>query len=87
MNIKKSIHMRVIIALEKGQKRIRCLESEFEEAARYGITDPTNSKRYIAAFKFFEDTKSGFFAYFNDAFMVAAMKTWHITSKEKETKK
>lgn len=78
MKIKKSIHMRVIIAIEKGQNRIRCLESENYEAMRYGITDPTNKKRFIAGFCSYEDTKGGFFAYFNEGFKNAARKAWNV---------
>ena len=84
MNIKKSIHMRVIIALEKGQKRIRCLESEFEEVAKFGIQDPTNKKRFVAAFSVYEDTTGGFFAYFSEAFKIAARKAWNIKSEVKK---
>lgn len=83
MKIKKSIHMRVIIGLEKGQKRIRCLESEFEEAAKFGIRDPFIKKRFVAAFSVYEDTTDGFFAYFSEAFKVAARKTWNIKSEVK----
>ena len=82
MKIKKKIHLRVVIAIEKGQNRIRCVESENDEAMKYGITDPTNNKRFVAGFCSYEDTKGGFFAYFNEAFKVAARKAWNINRKE-----
>lgn len=84
MKIKKSIHVRVITALEKGQKRIRCMESEYEEAYRFGVQDPTNSKRFVTAFNIYEDTRNGFFAYFNEAFKIAARKSWNIKTSAKE---
>lgn len=74
--------MRVIIGLEKGQKRIRCLESEFEDAAKFGIRYPFIKKRFVAAFSVYEDTTGGFFAYFSEAFMIAAKKAWGIVSNE-----
>lgn len=82
MRITKSIQLRVVIALERNQKRIRCLESEFEETARFGIRDPFNKKRFVAGFGIYEDTTGGFFAYFTEAFKIAARKAWHITPKE-----
>lgn len=84
MKIKKSIHIRVLTGLEKGQKRIRCMESEFENAAKFGIQDPTNKKRFVTAFSVYEDTKGGFFAYFSEAFKIAARKAWNIKSEEKD---
>lgn len=82
MKITKLIHMRVILAIEKGQNRIRCLESEYDEAKGYGITDPKNNKRFVAAFCAYDDTLGGFFAYFNEAFKIAARKAWNVNRKE-----
>ena len=78
MKITKSINMRVILAIEKGQNRIRCVESETDDAMKYGITDPNNKKRFVAGFCAYEDTKGGFFAYFNESFRAAAKKAWNI---------
>jgi len=86
MNIKKSIQMRVIIALEKGQNRIRCIESENDEAMKYGITDPYDKRRFIAGFSSYEDTKGGFFAYFNEGFKRAARKAWNVNRTSSEQK-
>lgn len=82
MKINQSIHVRVALAIEKGQKRIRCVESEFDEAARYGIRDPHDGRRFIAAFAYYQDVKTGFFAYFNEGFRAAARRTWNINPKE-----
>ena len=83
MKIKKSVHLRVVIGLEKGQDRIRCTEDEFAEAAKFGIRDPFIKKRFVAAFSVYEDTTGGFFAYFSEAFKVAARKAWNIKSEVK----
>lgn len=45
MKIKKSVHLRVVIGLEKCQDRIRCTEDEFEEAAKFGVRDPFRKKQ------------------------------------------
>lgn len=89
MKIKKSVHLRVVIGLEKGQDRIRCTEDEFAEAAKFGVRDPFRKNRFVAAFSVYEDTKGGFFAYFSEAFKIAARKVWGIEPNEqtKETKK
>lgn len=86
MKIKKSVHLRVVIGLEKGQDRIRCTEDEFEEAAKFGIRDPFRKNRFVAAFSVYEDTKGGFFAYFSEAFKVAASKVWGIVPNEQADK-
>ena len=78
--------MKINIGLEKGQKRIRCLESEFEEAAKFGVRDPFRKNRFVAAFSVYEDTKGGFFAYFSEAFKLAARKAWGIVPKEQTEK-
>ena len=82
MNVKKSVHLRVVIGLEKGQDRIRCTEDEFEDAAKFGVRDPFRKNRFVAAFSVYEDTKGGFFAYFSEAFKIAAKKAWGIVSNE-----
>lgn len=82
MNIKKSVHLRVVIGLERGQDRIRCTEDEFEEAAKFGVRDPFRKNRFVTAFSVYEDTNGGFFAYFSEAFKVAARKSWSIIPKE-----
>lgn len=82
MKINQSIHVRVAIAIEKGQKRIRCTEDEFDAAARYGIADPHDGRKFIAAFAYYQDVKTGFFAYFNEGFRAAARRAWNITPKE-----
>ena len=74
MKIKKSVHLRVIIGLEKGQCRIRCTENEFEVASKFGVRDPFRKNRFVAAFSVYEDPKGGFFAYFSEAFKIAARK-------------
>ena len=88
MKIKKSVHLRVVIGLEKGQGRIRCTEDEFVEAAKFGVRDPSRKNRFVSAFSVYEDTKGGFFAYFSEAFKTAARKVWGIVPNEqdKETK-
>ena len=87
MKINNSIHVRVALAIEQGRKRIRCAESEWDEASRYGIRYPKDGKKYVAAFGCYEDIPSGFFAYFTEAFKIAARKTWNIACKDKEVKK
>lgn len=82
MKIKKSVHLRVVIGLEKGQDRIRCTEDEFAEAAKFGVRDPFRKNRFVAAFSVYEDTKGGFFAYFSEAFKIAARKVWGIKTKD-----
>ena len=82
MKIKKSVHLRVVIGLEKGQDRIRCTEGEFEEAAKFGVRDPFRKNRFVAAFSVYEYTKGGFFAYFSESFKIAARKAWGIVSNE-----
>jgi len=79
----RTILFRVIQALENNQNRTRCAEEEFTEAARFGIQDPTNKKRFVTAFSVYEDTKGGFFAYFSEAFKVAARKAWNIKTKDR----
>ena len=83
MKIKKSVHLRVVVGLEKGQDRIRCTEDEFEESAKFGVRDPFLKNRFVAAFSVYEDTKGGFFAYFSDAFKIAARKAWNIKTKDR----
>lgn len=82
MNIKKSFHLRVLIGLEKGQNRIRCIENEFEVASKFGVRDPFRKNRFIAAFSVYEDTKGGFFAYFSESFKIAARKAWGIVTND-----
>lgn len=82
MKNKKSIQLRVLIGLEKGQNRIRCIENEFEEAAKFGVRDPFRKNRFVAAFSVYEDTNGGFFAYFSESFMIAARKVWGIVQNE-----
>jgi hypothetical protein len=36
----------------------------------------------VAAFSVYEDTKGGFFAYFSEAFKIAARKVWGIVPNE-----
>jgi hypothetical protein len=86
MKIKKSVHLRVVIGLEKGQDRIRCTEDEFEETAKFGVRDPFRKNRFVAAFSVYEDTKAGFFAYFSEAFKIASRKVWGIVPKEQAEK-
>ena len=86
MKIKKSVHLRVVIGLEKGQDRIRCTEDEFAEAAKFGVLDPSRKNRFVAAFSVYEDTKGGFFAYFSEAFKTAARKVWGIVPNELKVK-
>lgn len=86
MKIKKSVHLRVVVGLEKGQDRIRCSEDEFEDAAKFGVRDPFRKNRFVAAFSVYEDTKGGFFAYFSEAFKIAASKVWGIKQNEQTEK-
>ena len=81
MKTKKSLLFRAINALENDQKRTRCTEEEFADAAKFGVQDPNNKKRFVEAFTFYEDTKGGFFAYFSEAFKIAARKAWNIKLK------
>lgn len=86
MKIKKSVHLRVIIGLEKGQDRIRCTEYEFAEASKFVVRDPFRKNRFVAAFSVYEGTKGGFFAYFSEAFKIAARKVWGIIPNEQTEK-
>lgn len=83
MKSTRTILFRVIQALENNQTRTRCAEDEFEEAAKFGIRDPFRRNRFVAAFSVYEDTKGGFFAYFSEAFKVAARKAWNIKTKDR----
>lgn len=86
MKTTQSVHVRVAVAIDRGQKRISCNTWDYDEASRYGIRDPKDNKRFIAAFHHFDDVKTGFFAYFNEAFIAAAKKAWHM-DKPKEASK
>lgn len=82
MKIKKSLQQRVIVALDKGQSRIRCMESEYEDALRFGIQHPHEKNRFVIAFASYVDTPGGFFAVFSEPFKNAAIKAWNINRKE-----
>lgn len=80
--ITQPIHCRIAVAIHRGQDRIRINPDEFERAAIETIRDPKDNKRCIAAFSRYEDTRGGLFAYFSEAYRIAARKEWHIDVKE-----
>lgn len=83
MKIKKSLQQRVIVALDKGQSRIRCMESEYEDALRFGIQHPYEKNRFVIAFASYVDTSGGFFAEFSAPFKSAAREVWKINNVKK----
>jgi len=78
MKITKSLQQRVIVGLEKGQSRVRCLECEYEDALHFGISHPHEKERFVMAFSSYVDTRGGFFAVFSEAFKVAAKELWKL---------
>lgn len=82
MRIKKSLQQLVIVALDKGQSRVRCMEREYEDALRFGIQHPHEKNRFVIAFASYVDTPGGFFAVFSEPFKIAARETWKIGRKE-----
>lgn len=82
MKIKKSLQQRVVVALDKGQSRIRCMESEYEDTLHFGIQHPHEKNRFVTAFSSYVDTPGGFFAVFSEPFKIAAGKAWKINRKE-----
>lgn len=82
MKITKSLQQRVIVGLEKGQNRVRCMESEYEDALHFGIQHPLEKNRFVTAFSSYVDTTGGFFAVFSEPFKIAAGKTWKLNRKE-----
>lgn len=83
MRITKSLQTRVVVALEKAQSRIRCMESEYEDALHFGIQHPHEKERFVIAFSSFVDTPGGFFAVFSEPFKIAAREVWKIKTVKK----